>query len=142
MSSIPFVFVSATRLSVSIPTLIFVIPAGAAAVPVVSAASVAPPLSRRRRSAAVAVSDRGVASLAPSGGGEPLAGLAGASLQARGAECVEEEALVGASKRTFQPSSRAHSLSSDSGPVGLLEELFYGAPGWDTRNHPPKNWVM
>lgn len=104
MSSIPFVFVSVTRLSVSISTLIFVIPAGAAAaVPVVSAASVAPPLSRRRRSAAVAVSDRGVASLAPSGGGEPLAGLARASLQARGAECVEEEALVGASKRTFQP---------------------------------------
>lgn len=103
MSSIPFVFVPVTCLSVSISTLIFVIPAGAAAVPVVSAASVAPPLSRRRRSAAVAVSDRGVASLAPSGGGEPLAGLARASLQARGAECVEEEALVGASKRTFQP---------------------------------------
>lgn len=41
----------------------------------------------------------------------PLAGLAAASLQVRGAQCVEQEALVGASKGTFQPGRKTNSMA-------------------------------
>lgn len=95
MPSISSVVVSVIRLSVSILPLISIIAAVPVMVFVVSAASAASVLSGRC-SAAVTVSDRGVVSPAPSCGRQCVSGLAGAPLQAGGAEGVEEEALVGA----------------------------------------------
>lgn len=95
MPSVSSVVVSVTHLSVSILPLISIIAAVPVVVFVFSAASAAPVLSGRC-SAAVTVSDRGVVSPAPSCGRRCVSGLAGAPLQAGGAEGVEEEALVGA----------------------------------------------
>lgn len=75
----------------------------------VRVASIASVLSGRC-SAAVAASDRGVASLAPSCGGKSVSGLTGAPLQAGRAQGVEEEALVGAPQGTFQPGREVNRL--------------------------------
>lgn len=126
MSPVSVIFVPVTPLSVSILPLIFVI----AAVPVmmfmVSAAfsaSVVPV----RCSAAFAVPVRGVAPQAPSCGGMSISGLAGAPLQAGGAQGVEEEALVGAPQGTLHPSCRAHGLCSHPSPFSLPQELLHCA---------------
>lgn len=109
MPSVSVVFVPVTPLSVSVPLLICV----TAAVPwmmfMVRVASIASVLSGRC-SAAVAASDRGVASLAPSCGGKSVSGLTGAPLQAGRAQGVEEEALVGAPQGTFQPGREVNRL--------------------------------
>lgn len=96
------VFVPATPLSVSVLLLIFVITAVPAMMLLVCVVSIASLISGRC-SAAVAVSVPGVASRAPSCGGPSVSGLAGAHLQAGGAQGVEEEALVGAAQGTLQP---------------------------------------
>ena len=60
----------------------------------------------RRCSAALALSVRGIVSHAPCCVGMCVSGVAGAPLQAGGAQRVQEEALVGAPEGTFQPDKK------------------------------------
>lgn len=123
------VFVSVLSISVS-PVFVVSVPVTSVPVPVIQllifalvpvvvftvcAASVTPVLSGRC-SAAVSASVRGLAPQAPSGGGVSGLGLTGALLQAGGAQGVEEEALVGAPQRAFQPdrgSEQTHLFQCD-----------------------------
>lgn len=119
MSPFSVIFVPVPLLFVSILLLIFVFAAVSVMVFMVCVASVASVISGRC-SAAVAASVRGLTPQAPSHGGVSVSGLTGALLKAGGAQCVEEEALVGAPQGTLQPSCRAHGLCSHSSPVSLL----------------------
>lgn len=122
ISASPFSVASVASVFVSIQLLISV----SAAVPVmmfmINVASITLVISGRRPAAA---SVWGIAPQAPPCGGVSGSGLASAALQAGGAQRVEEEAFVGASQRTFQPSCRAHGLCSHAGSVSLPKELLH-----------------
>lgn len=102
MSLVSAVFVPVTPLSVSILLLIFVIAAVPLMMFMVCAASLSSVVSGWC-SAALAASVRRVAPKAPSCGGVSISGLAGAPLQAGGAQGGKEEALVCAPQGTLQP---------------------------------------
>lgn len=112
------VFAPVTPLSVSVLLFIFVITAVPVMMPLVPVASVASVIPGRR-SAAVAVSVRGVAPPAPPCGGMSVSGLAGAHPQAGGAQGVEQEALVGAAQGAFQPERGVNRLSEQCEALAL-----------------------
>lgn len=114
MSPLSVVFVPVAAFAVSVPLLIFVIAAVPVAMFTVCAASLASVISgrrRRRSSAAVAASVRGVALRATPVGGRvrvPAAAL----LQAGRAKGVEEEALVGAAQGALEPGERCEQMEN------------------------------
>lgn len=119
MSPLSVVFVPVTPFSVSIPPLIFVI----TAVPLMVFMISVPPFAcviSERWPAAVAFSVQGIASRAPPRGGGISHGLSGVFLRACRAQSIEEEALVGALERTFQPARGGTTVLQQQDTICIL----------------------